>query len=199
MAGTAKGYSVDEIHQGPGDLWVIGTAPVDATPRLTLATDGTPDATAHPSSIHLGLAEGGITTTVKGKFTEVMADQATAPLYRFLESEEMTIEAELQQQAVDKLQHAYTAGTYATASGYKQLTIGGGGVVAALCIAAISPKKDTPTLFQVSVIWKAVPVGGLQRLFARGKKSTHKIQFAGNADISRTAGKQIGNVYETIA
>ena len=198
MAATSKGYDVTQILQGPGDLWVVGSPPNDATVRLTL-TSGTPDATTHPSSTCLGVTAGGITTSIKHKVSDIVVDQADAPVGAYTEMVEMTIEAELTQQSMDLLQQAFNVGAYSTASGYKQLTVGGVGPVPSIAIAAIAPKKDDSTKYVVAMLWKAVPVGGLSVLFERSKKSTHKVTFKGLSDLSRSAGKQIGVIYETIA
>lgn len=198
MAGTAKGYDATHVHQAPGDLWIIGTPPTDSAVRLTLATDGTPDSAAHPSSICLGLCEAGIDFDWKGKYGDISADQVTAPIDRVLIDETATITTELSQQAVDLLQQALSTGTYATASGYKQLTFGGTYIDPSVCIAAISPKRAGSGLFIVSMLFKCNSIGGLQVRHAKAKKSTHKIQFSGLVDLTRTAGKNIGVHYETI-
>lgn len=198
MAATAKSYDVTQIRQGPGDLWVVGTAPDDTAVRLTL-TSLTPDATAHPSSVCLGLTKKEILTEIKQKITEITVDQADAPVDAYLEMTDAMISAEVTQQGLDLLQQAYNVGTYATASGYKQLTFGGIGTIPKVCVAAIQPKKEDLTKAVVTLLYRAIPVGGLQILMGRGAQSSHKIQFKGLADISRSAGKQIGVVYETIA
>lgn len=199
MAATAKGYDITQIRQGPGDLWVIGTAPTDTAVRLTLATDLTPDSVAHPNSVCLGLTAGGITTSIKHKVSEITVDQADAPVGAYTEMVEMTISTELTQQAMDLLQQAFNVAAYSTSAGsYKQLTTGGTGPVPTVCVAAIVPKKDAPTKAVVALMYVTIPVGGLQVLFARDKKSTHKVEFKGLTDLTRTAGKQIGVVYETI-
>src|SRR5579859_6632177 len=104
MAGTAKGYDVSQIHQGPGDIWIIGTPPTDTAVRLTLATDGTPDATAHPSSICLGTTESGVTLSIKDKMTPIKVDQFEAAVDTYLDAKDVMLEAELSQQGVDLLQ-----------------------------------------------------------------------------------------------
>ncbi|HEX4311882.1 MAG TPA: hypothetical protein VHZ25_17765 [Acidobacteriaceae bacterium] len=199
MAGTAKGYDISAIHQGPGDLWIIGTPPTDTTQRLTLnATDGTPDATAHPASVCLGTTESGITFTIKVKAADIKVDQAEAPVDNYLEELDASIEAELSQQSVDLLQNALTTGVYSTASGYKQLTFGGISIVPSFAIAAITPKRTGTNLYIVSLLYKCNSKGGLTIMASRSKKSTHKVQFTGLADLARTVGRQIGVHYETL-
>lgn len=201
MAGTAKAYDVTQIHQGPGDLWVIpiGVAPTDTAVRLTLATDGTPDATAHAGSICLGLTKGGITFAVKQKFSDITVDQAEAPVDTYIESLDGSLEAELTQQGVTLLQNALTTGVFSTQAspGWNQLTLGGTSIVPVACVAAITPKRTGSGLFIVSMLYQATVQGGLQTLMARNKNSSHKVMFKGQSVLARTAGKQIGVHYET--
>jgi len=199
MAATAKGYDVTAIHQGPGDLWIIGTPPTDTAVRLTLdATTGTPDSVAHPASICLGTTESGITFTIKNKLTDIKVDQFEAPVDKYVDALDGMLEAELSQQSVDLLQQALSTGVYGTTSAYKQITFGGVSIPPSVCVAAISPKRTGSNLWIVSMLYKAMSVGGLQALASRAKKSMHKVQFEGLADITRTAGKQIGVHYETL-
>jgi hypothetical protein len=198
--GTVKGYDTTAIHQGPGDIWLIGGGPPsDSVQRLTLdEPTGTPDTTAHPSSICLGTTESGITFTTKVKLSDITVDQAEAPVDSYMDQLECTIEAELSQQSVDLLQNALTTGVYSTAAGYKQLTFGGISIVPSVCIAAISPKRTGSTLWIVSMLYKCISKGGITVMMSRSKKSAHKAQFSGLADLSRTAGRQIGVHYETL-
>ncbi len=202
-APTDKGYSLSSIRQGPGDLWIIGGGVADsATPQLTLdLPTGTPDTTAHPSSICLGTSVSGITTTVKVKISDIMADQFEAPIDAFMEQTDALMEAEMLQQSVDLLQYAYTTGVYSTVAGppgYKQVTGGGINIVPSFCFAAISPKRTGTNLWDVTILFKAISKGGLEALRQRKKTSSHKLQLAAQSDITRVAGRQIFNHYETL-
>lgn len=201
MAATARNYDIMQIHQGPGDIWVIpsGVAPSDSAVRLTLATDGSPDATAHAGSICLGLTKGGITFAIKQKFSDISVDQVEAPVDTYVDDLEGSLEAELSQQGVTLLQNALTTGVFSTQAspGWNQLTFGGISVVPVACIAAITPKRTGSGLFIVSMLYQASAQGGLQALMARNKTSGHKVMFKGQSVLTRTAGKQIGVHYET--
>jgi hypothetical protein len=197
---TAKGYDITQIHQGPGDIWIIASPPSDSNQRLTLdVASGTPDATAHAGSICLGPTEGGITTNVKVKLTDITIDQAEAPVDAYMEAIDAVIECELAQQGVTLLQNALTTGLYSTVAspGYNQLGFGGINVVPNACIAAISPKRTGTNLWVVSLLYRCSSKGGITILMDRKKKSTHKVQFSGQSDLTRTAGRQIGIHYET--
>jgi len=188
------------MHQGPGDLWYIPTAPVDATPRLTLTT-GTPDATAHPGSIHLGAIAEGITTGLTAKQEAIRADNFPGPLDYIVLEEEMKIEATLKQaQDLALLQYALTHGTYSTNSGYKQLTFGGKAVLApSYCFAAISPTKADAAKYIVSLIFKGVVIPGASLVMSRGKPMECKLEIVALYDPStaRTPGKSMGCLYVT--
>jgi hypothetical protein len=196
VAATSKAYDVTAIRQGPGDLWIIGSPPDNSTVRLAL-TSGTPDSVTHANSICLGLTEGPIKVTFKDKLSEIRVDQADGPVGVYKEQVEAMIEAELTQQSVDLLQQALTTGTYSTASGYKQLTIGGVSEVPTAAFAVITPKLGGGGLYTVSLIYKGYVEGLLEASSGRAKKSTHKITIKGLTDLARTAGKQIGVHYET--
>lgn len=199
MAGTAKDLNVNEIHQGPGDLWVIGTPPNDAAVRLTLdAATLTPDSIAHPASVHLGAIASAITFVVTPKIEPIKLDQFDAPVDVFIAELDVKIEAEMAQTEMQKLQRAIGVATYSTAAGYKQATFGGTSVVPTLAIAAISPKRTDATKAIVALLYRVAATGGIQIMISRTKTSFYKVQFIGLTDLARTAGKQIGVVYETI-
>lgn len=198
MAGTAKNYTLADLFQGPGDIWVIGAAPADATPRLTLASDGTPDATAHPGSVHLGYIATAVTTAAKPKIDPIVLDQTDAPVASYTGELAATIEAEMAQADATKLQRLLGVGTYVTGSGYDGITFGGNLTVPKACIACISPQRDHPNRYIVSVLFSAAATGGFTVSMGRAKPSFTKTQFTGLNDIARTAGKAVGIIYRTL-
>src|SRR5581483_6617956 len=193
MAGTPKSLDVAQIQQGPGDLWFIGQAPTDASPRLTLAPDGTPDSTAHPGSIHLGAASGPIVVAVTPKIQPIELDQFDAPVDYFVEAMDMTIEAELAQSSAANFQRAIGVATESNAAGYDQITVGGINVVPVGCYAAITPKKADATKYWVSVIFRAVAMVSPPLLtITRKKPSFYKVKFSATYDFTRSPGKAVG-------
>jgi hypothetical protein len=198
MAGASKSYAPAEIVQGPGDLWVIGTAPDDAAVRLTLASDGTPDATAHPASVHLGAISSAITTVVKPKAAAIELDQFDSPIGLYATDLDAQIQAEMAQMEAAKLQRMLGVGTYSTGAGYKQTTFGGLLTVPKACIAAISATRDNAKRYWVSLLYSAVATGGFAMTWGRSKPNFYKAGFQGLADMARTAGKRVGVVYKTL-
>jgi hypothetical protein len=173
-----------------------------ATPQLTLdLATGTPDSTAHPASVCFGTTESGVELAIKSKITDIKADQFDAPIDAYLDSVDAELSATLSQQSVDLLQQAFPEGVYSTLAGppgYKQLTGGGIGIVPTVCVAAITPKRTGTNLWIVSILFRVSSQGGITVTSSRAKKSTHKVMFKGQSDITRTAGRQIFNHYETL-
>jgi hypothetical protein len=196
MAGTSKDIQATEIHQGPGDLWVIGTAPLDATPRLTLASDGTPDAVTHGTCVHLGALQDCV-TRVKPAINTIGLDTLDCPFDIYLGDLTAEFEATFAQTEMQKLQRALGVGTYGSGSGYKQVTFGGTLVVPTYCMAAIAPKRLNAAQHNVAVLFSAAPAGGFQVIFGRSSPSLYKGKWIALADMTRTAGKRVGNIYET--
>ena len=197
MAGTPKDIQPTKIHQGYGDLWVIATPPVDATPRLVLASDGTPDSVTHGACIHLG-ATNDCRFSAKPTIHNLELDQLDAPFDIYLGELAAQLEATFAQVEMTKLSRALGVGAYGTGSGYKQVTFGGLVVVPTFCLAAISPTKENVLRHVVTVLFKTAAAGGFQVIFGRGVPSLYKCNFIALADLDRTAGKQMFNVYRTL-
>ena len=73
MAGTAKTYTSSQIILGPADVWLSVAVP-SAASRMTLFSDGTPDAIANPSAVHLGLTAAGTTFEYKPESQDFGSD-----------------------------------------------------------------------------------------------------------------------------
>jgi hypothetical protein len=200
----AKDFSVAEIYQGPGDLWLISAAPTDAAVRVTLdAATLTPDSTAHANAVHLGGTAGEITMTVTPKLGFLTMDQIAGAVDVFIESLEAKIEAEMAQTEMAKLARVLGVGTYAgnaiPATTWKQVTFDGTVNPTAFCVAAIAKKRSDPTKAAVMCLYRVLSMGGIDITMSRKKASTYKVSFSGLLDITRTAGKQLGVFHETIA
>jgi hypothetical protein len=50
----------------------------------------------------------------------------------------------------------------------------------------------------VGLLYKVISGDGVSLVISRAKPGTYKVTFTGLADLSRTAGRQQGIVYETI-
>ena len=200
MAGGPKNYAITDVIQGAGEVWVIGNPPSDSAQRLTLASDGSPDATAHPGSVHLGAIQSAITTGVKPKIAPIKLDQYDAPFDGYVESLDASIAADMAQTGSSLLQRYLGVGVFASGSGYEQTTFGGVYTVPKACIAVISPTRQNPLQFVVSLLYSAYASGGFQVEMGKAKPAMSKIKFEGLTDfvVSRTAGQAVGLVYQTL-
>lgn len=204
-AGTAKNYDVTHIQQGPGDAWILPGGIADSTaPQVTLFTDGTPDSTVYTgatAAVNLGTFSGASTVIVKPKYDDIKVDQADAPVARYVSALDMSIDVDLMQLDPAILQNCAPFATYSTVAGppgYKQLTFGGVGIVAPLCIAFISAKRGAPGKFVVAILFSAHGTAGFSMAIGRAKPTSIKSKFDGLSDLTRVAGRQIGAVYETL-
>lgn len=180
-------------------MWIIGGGVADsATPQLTLFTDGTPDATAHANSIHLGATEDGVTFVSKASFDDINVDQLDSPVARFYKGQEAGLSATLKTLDFSVIQNCAPYMTYATAAGYKQLTGGGLVTIAEPCVALICPKRANVAKYFVFILFKAIGSLGFEGTFSRGKDAMYKAEFKGIVDGTRTNGRQLFCMYETI-
>jgi hypothetical protein len=186
-----------EVHQGPGDLWIIDPAPDDTAIRMTL-DEGTPDATAHANSIHLGAIASAITFQATPEIGDITLDQYEAPIAQFINKLDVKIQAELAQTEMEKMSKALGVGVFSEAAEHKTLTFGGVTAVPEFCVAAISPKRTNSALFVVAMLYKTTATGGIKFTISRNNPSFYTVEFTGQQDLTRTAGRQIGVIYETL-
>lgn len=205
MAGTATNFDtttiiVDRVAQ----LWA-GVATPGAGGRMTLAVDPgdsankTPDATANPSAIHLGFTREGCKVNFASSETLHYADEIDTPLFSTVEQTDASIEGELLQiMDEDVLQKLTTSfGTYATGSGYKEISIGKKTLVYT-GVALIWPTAQDVTKFAVAHLYQARNTAGLSFSISRKGMSGTPFKFQGYAIASRAAADRVGKYwYET--
>jgi hypothetical protein len=199
MAGTALNFNPNKITNNYGWFWVNMAVP-GAGARATLFTDLTPDATANPSAKHLGHTNGGwelkATPTVQG----YTADEAMADIKRTPTHVVASLAANLLQTADISGVMQYLAqglGTYSTAAGYEQITLG---IItmAYLCVALIWPTELDPTKAGVYMLYKAVNDQGLANQVKRTALGNNPVVFSGMAVTSRAVTDQVGNYWQQI-
>lgn len=201
MAGTATNQDVTKITRGPGKVWVNLAIP-SAGARLTLYTDGTPDATANPSAKQLGLTRAGTKVSIKNGVTKNEADELTSPYRTILASDDMSLEGEwLQLEDFALLKVMTPNGTFSTASGYEQITVGGLTVIPAVAqpsVALIWPSAADATKFCVGHLYQGQNSGGLEFTINRKTDAGANFKFEGQSIASRAAGDQVGNLWHQI-
>lgn len=199
MAGTATNNDVTVIANSPGQLWAGLAIPAGGA-ALTLDTDGTPDATANPSAIHLGMTREGAVFNVKPAFEQFYADEFSSPIKVRMTALEATLSAELLQITDADVLQKITAGfgTYSSALGYERTTFGVG-VQSYTSIALIFPTEADVTKFAVFHLYKAFNENGLDSVaITRKGMSGINVMFRGVDITTRTATDTVGAYWKQV-
>jgi hypothetical protein len=197
MAGTATNYDVLAIPQGViAQVWT-GLAVPSAGARMTLATDGTPDATANPSAIHLGYTDAGLTITATETGQEFFADEVAAPIGTGLDSATVSISGTLLQVNDEDVMKVLAAniGTYSTAAGYKQFTLGFKTSLVTTSVAVIYPSPMDATKFAVFHLYSARNTAGFTFALGRKQRAGTPFTITGYATASRASADSLGNFW----
>lgn len=186
---------VDTVAQ----IWA-GLAIPGAGARLTLHTDGTPDATTNSSAIHLGHTKEGSKITIVSSMSKHFADEEAAPIKSTIDVTDMSIEGEFLQVLDDDVLKKLTApfGTYGTSTGYKEWTIGRKALTYD-SVAMIWPTPADPTKFAVAHIYSAINEAGLAFQISRKGMSSTPFKFVAHAITSRAKADSVGNYWYMIA
>jgi hypothetical protein len=200
MAGTATNYDsekilVDRIAQ----IWVNVAIPSGGA-RLTLDTDGTPDATANPSAQHLGLTKEGAVITIVGSLTKHFADELETPVKATTDTTEMMFEGTFLQVADLKVLESVTQtiGTKVTASGIESFTIGRK-TLTYTPVALIWPTAADATKFHVAQMYAGINEAGLSHSISRKGMAEIPFKFVAYGIASRAAADRVGNYWRQVA
>ncbi len=195
MAATADNWRQTDIVLGAGRLYINVAVPANDA-RLTITT-GTPDSAS--LAVHAGATKAGAVLSITESFTEYYLDEFPDPIITNLEQTGMMLEGELagilDLTLIEKLSSSMT---YATASGYKQATVGRK-TLAYQGVCVVAPRADDATKVVVAHIYKAVNQAGVKANFARKEMAFTPFQFKGYAITTRDADDTLGNLWHQIA
>ena len=199
MAGTAKNYNGNQIVLGPSDLWLDVAVP-NAASRLTLDADGTPDGTANPTAIHLGMTAAGVTFEYMPEIQDFTSDELTAPHMSRIISEKASLKGEFLQVFNWNLLAKMTVGgtrnvNTNTSTGYEELTMGGVSTVSTFSVALIGPDIQGTGQYWVVQLYKTFNKSGFTFAVTRKDQSRAPFEFSGLAVTTRTVGDQIANFW----
>ena len=199
MAGTAKNYNGNQIVLGPSDLWLNVAIPQGGA-RLTLDADGTPDNTANPDAIHLGMTAGGVTFEYMPEIQDFTSDELTAPHMSRIISEKASLKGEFLQVFNWNLLAKMTVGgtrnvNTNTSTGYEELTMGGVSTVSTFSVALIGPDIQGSGQYWVVQLYKTFNKSGFTFAVTRKDQSRAPFEFSGLAVTTRTVGDQIANFW----
>lgn len=201
MAGTATNYDVLTIPQGViAQVWT-GLAVPTAGNRLTLHTDGTPESVANPSAVHLGHTDAGLTITASETTSDFFADELAAPIGSSIDQLTLTISGTLLQvndEDVIKVLGA-NVGTYSTAAGYKQFTLGFKSSITYTSSAVIYPSPQDATKFAVFHLYSARSTAGFTFSLGRKQRAGTPFTLTGYGVSGRASADSFGNYWWQIA
>lgn len=201
MPATPLNFAPTKIKAGSiGYLWA-GLAIPAVGARLTLAAnaDGimTPDATANPNALHLGLTRAGATAKIIPAYSGYKADEYASDIKKTMDGLASTIEAELLQTLDISILKLLSSGfgTYASGTGYDELAIGIGAQTYT-SLALIFPTEADPSKYCVVHLYKAFNSMGLDALgSARKDMAGLKVKFEALDIPSRSGGDTQGKFF----
>jgi hypothetical protein len=197
MAGTATNYDIATIPAGiTAQIWTNLAVPT-TNARLTLHTDGTPDATANPSAVNLGYTEAGLTITGTETVTDFFADELGSPIASALDQSEISISGSALQvvdEDVMKLLGANFA-TYSTNTGYKQFQLGQKTTISYSSVAVIFPSPQDATKFVVFNLYNARNTTGFTFSVSRKGRASTPFTFKGYGLAARALADSVGNYW----
>lgn len=197
MAGTADNYTVAAIPMGVIARLYTGVAVPTAGNRMTLDTDGTPDATANPNAVHLGYTDSGITVTASETTTDFFADELASPIGGGIESSQISISGTLLQVNDEEVMQVLmgNVGTYGTAAGYKQITLGIKAAIVKASFAITYPSPQDPTKYAVWHLYSASNTAGVTFSIGRKTRAGTPFTITGYPVSGRASADSIGNFW----
>jgi hypothetical protein len=197
--------TANEIHVGPGFLWVDVAVPAEGS-LLLVDADGIPQG---GSPFGMGPGDGHATFHASAKEELILADQVTAPIDKVMTAETAYIEFSLKSSAFSKLIKFLGHATYSTgtdpglpagAQQYEKMTFGGLVAYPSHSVAVISPIRgySAPGKYEVAVLYSTKGVSLLERQYTRTKEVIVKGRFDGLAVTTRAVGDQVGSSYRQL-
>lgn len=196
MPGTAKLPTFTNIWQGPALIFIDVALPADGT-RMTIFTDGTPDATANPNAKWLGTTKAGCKFTASNQVEAYYTDEFATPFRRTITQEDAVLEGEFAElldfaRLIKLLPNALRS----SGVGFDQIKSGGLSTFTTMPIAVIGPTIADPTKFAVLQLYSGFSSGGLVLNIERKNPNFSPFKFEGQAVSGRTAGDQLWTFWQ---
>lgn len=199
MAGTARDYSTAKIIKGPVDIWLDVAAPAAGAEVVIDSTSNvhTPDATANPSAVHLGLTTGGLSVLMRPGVANNEADELTSPYRSILQSEEIVLSPKGALQftggssRLDITSKLLLGSTASTPTGKRKLTGGGLTTITFRTVMAIWQTPEDASKYEYILLYRSFNDAGLAFDLSRKSDAASDLAFRGFSDTSRAAGDQI--------
>lgn len=194
---TATRYNVLTIPQGViATLWT-GLAVPAAGARTTIDSDGTPDETENPSAKHLGHTESGLTVNATETVLDFNVDELAAPSGSSIDTATVSITATLKQVNDEEVMKIAlgNVGTYGTAAGYKQFTLGIKASLTNASVGIIYPSPMDATKFAMFHLYSARNTAGATFTLGRKTSAGTPVTITGYPVSSRASADIFGNFW----
>lgn len=194
---TATRYDVTKIPAGViATLW-SGLAIPTAGNRITIDSDGTPDETENPNAKHLGHTDAGITVSATETVQDFFADELAPPIASSIDTATVSITGTLLQVNDEEVMKVLMAniGTYSTAAGYKQITLGIKATLTNASIAVIYPSPMDATKFVAFHLYSARSTAGVTFQIGRKTRAGTPFTITGYPITTRASADQFGNFW----
>lgn len=199
MAGSSLNFNTNQITNQYGWFWGNLAIP-GASARLSLFTDGTPDASANPNAKHFGHTTEGWEMTAAAQVEEQSVDEQVAAIDSIISQLNVGLAANLAQtQDISGLLQYLASGfgTYATGSGFEEIRLGITGL-SYMSVALITPTKNDATKFLIYNLYRSKNDSGLANQIKRKGLGNNPVAFKGFAITSRAATDTVGNFWKQI-
>lgn len=198
MAGTATAWKTTNIAQNAGALWGNLAIP-GAGARITLFTDGTPDATANAAATHFGATKSGAKLMIKSTMQKFYVDEFRGPIVTNIDAVNMGISCELVGITDFTLMTDLLpgVGTYSTSTGYKQISVG----VKAITYqstALIFPLIEDTTKYGIFNLYSSLNDAGVEWAQARKELGFTPLSLVAYEITSRAATDTLGSYWKQI-
>lgn len=199
MAGTALNYLSSEVTKGPVNFFLDVAVPGAAAESVIDSTSNvhTPDATANPSAVHLGMTQGGLDVLYRPSTEHSESDELTSPYRAILTAEEVVLSPKGMLQLVgggSRLNLAsklMLGASLTTPSGKKKITVGGLATVTYRAVMAIWAEAEDPTKYEYILLYRSFNDAGLAFTLSRKTDAASDLAFRGFSDASRALGDQV--------
>lgn len=198
LTATAKNFAKTEWTRGPGDLWLNVALPTNG--RITLFTDGTPEATANPDAVHIGGTVEGCKMTIKGTEEDEYIDEFDGPVDNHRTQTDGMIEgAYVQIRNYDLMELINQAVTrMATATGIDGVTFGNKKTTTLIPVAHIARIPGT-AFYQVFMLYAAKNGAGNEFSVQKTKRGESPFSWKGYSVTTRADGDSMGSFWEQTA
>lgn len=200
MAGTATSWKTNAIALNAGQLWGSLAIP-GAAARITLFSDGTPDATANTTAFHYGATKSGSKVTIKSSQTKFYVDEFRGPIVTNIDQVDMSLAGEVVGVTdMDLMTNLLPGvGTYATtASTFKEIRIGVK-AIAYQSFALIFPLIEDVTKYGIVNIYSGLNDVGVEWTQSRKELGFTPFSIIGYEITTRVITDTIGCYWKQIA